>query len=45
MVSATGDPTIAEGEYSLFVGGAQPGDTQAGASVKFNMQGSVKIPE
>ena len=45
MVSAAGDPTIAEGEYSLFVGGAQPGNTQAGASAKFNMQGSVKIPE
>jgi len=45
MVSAVGDPTIAEGQYTLFVGGMQPDDTHAGASVEFNMQGSVKIPE
>ncbi|MFZ0961415.1 MAG: glycoside hydrolase family 3 C-terminal domain-containing protein [Terriglobia bacterium] len=45
MVSAVGDPTIAEGQYTLFVGGAQPGDTQADDSVEFNIQGTVKIPE
>jgi beta-glucosidase len=45
MVTAAGDPTIVEGQYTLFVGGAQPGDTQAGASVEFNIQGTVKIPE
>jgi beta-glucosidase len=45
MVSAAGDPMIAEGQYTLFVGGAQPGDTQSGASVEFKMLGSVKIPE
>jgi beta-glucosidase len=45
MVTAAGDPTISEGHYTLFVGGAQPGDTQAGASVEFKMLGSVKISE
>jgi hypothetical protein len=45
MVTAAGDPTISEGQYTLFVGGAQPGDTQTGASVEFKMLGSVKIPE
>ena len=45
MVSAAGDPTIAGGQYTLFIGGAQPGDTQAGARVEFNIQGTAKIPE
>ena len=45
MVTAVGDPTIPEGQYTLFVGGAQPGDTQTGASAEFKMLGSVKIPE
>jgi beta-glucosidase len=45
MISAAGDPMIAEGQYTLFVGGAQPSDTQTGASVEFKMLGSVKIPE
>jgi hypothetical protein len=45
MVTAAGDPTIPEGQYTLFVGGAQPGDTQAGARVAFNIQGNLKIPE
>jgi len=45
MVTAAGDPMIAGGQYTLFVGGAQPGDTQTGASVGFNIQGTVKIPE
>jgi beta-glucosidase len=45
IVSAAGDPTVAEGHYTLFVGGAQPGDTQTGASVEFKMLGNVKIPE
>jgi beta-glucosidase len=45
MVTAAGDPTIADGQYTLFVGGAQPGDTQAGASTAFNIQGTIKIPE
>jgi beta-glucosidase len=45
MVSAAGDPIIAGGQYTLFVGGAQPGDTQAGVSTQLNIQGTVKIPE
>jgi beta-glucosidase len=45
MVTATGDPTIPEGQYTLFVGGAQPGDTQTGAGVEFKVQGTIKIPE
>jgi len=45
MVTAVGDPTIAEGQYTLFIGGAQPSDTQAGAGVEFNIQGTVKLPE
>jgi len=45
MVTAAGDPTITDGQYTLFVGGAQPGDTQTGASVEFKMLGSIKIPE
>jgi beta-glucosidase len=45
MVTAAGDPAITEGQYTLFVGGAQPGDTQTGASAEFNIQGTVKIPE
>ena len=45
MVTAAGDPTITGGQYTLFVGGAQPGDTQTGVRAEFNIQGTVKIPE
>jgi beta-glucosidase len=45
MVSAAGDPMIAEGQYTLFIGGAQPGDTQTGVSEEFKILGDVKIPE
>jgi beta-glucosidase len=45
MVNATGDPMIAAGKYTLFIGGAQPDDTEAGARVQFNIEGTAKIPE
>jgi len=45
MVSAAGDPMIAEGQYTLFVGGAQPGDSQNGAITEFRVDGTIKISE
>jgi beta-glucosidase len=45
LVTAAGDPTIAEGHYDLFIGGAQPMDTTAGAHSGFDIQGSLRIPE
>jgi beta-glucosidase len=45
MVSAAGDPMVAEGSYQLFVGGAQPSDTRAEAHVDFQIQGTRKIAE
>jgi len=45
MVSAAGDPEIAEGQYTLFVGSAQPGDTKAGADAQFHIDGTIRIPE
>jgi hypothetical protein len=45
LVTAAGDPTIAEGHYDLFIGGAQPMDTTSGAHSGFDIQGSLRIPE
>jgi beta-glucosidase len=45
MVTEEGDPVVSEGEYTVSVGGGQPG---AGASVvgkTFNVTGTMKLPE
>ena len=45
MVSAAGDTQIADGEYRLFVGGAQPADTTSGVDATFRVQGTLRLPE
>jgi len=45
MVTEAGDPIVAEGQYSLSVGGGQP---QSGVPVltkSFNVQGRLTLPE
>lgn len=45
MVSVAGDPEVAEGRFTLFIGGAQPAETKSGAMAQFNIGGTAKIPE
>jgi beta-glucosidase len=43
-VAADGKRSIEAGEYSLFVGGAQPGETGDGVSQKFSIVGKKELP-
>lgn len=45
MVSAAGEPIIAEGQYKIFVGGAQPGEAKAGVDAELKIQGTLNLPE
>jgi len=45
MVTDAGSPIIAEGEYSLSVGGGQPGTGSPGVSSKFHVDGTYALPE
>ncbi|ABF42247.1 Beta-glucosidase [Candidatus Koribacter versatilis Ellin345] len=45
MVNEAGDPIIAEGEYSVSVGGGQPDTGAPTVSGKFQIQGTKKLPE
>jgi len=45
MVSAAGEPMIAEGRYQMFVGGGQPETGAPTASQTFAMKGTKAIPE
>jgi beta-glucosidase len=44
MVDERGEHVVETGEYTLFVGGAQPGDTTGGVSVQLAITGEVKLP-
>ncbi|MGO8787186.1 MAG: glycoside hydrolase family 3 C-terminal domain-containing protein [Terriglobia bacterium] len=44
MVNEQGEHLVAAGEYNIFVGGAQPGDTAGGAGAKLAIGGEVKLP-
>ena len=45
MVTAAGEPVIAEGDYTLSVGGGQP-DTSAQTLTKnFHINGTKNLPE
>jgi hypothetical protein len=35
---------VAPGEYTVFVSGAQPGETAGGASAKLQITGELKLP-
>jgi beta-glucosidase len=43
MVNEQGEHVVAPGEYIIFVGGAQPGDTAGGATAKLTITGEMKL--
>jgi beta-glucosidase len=45
MVTEAGEPVIAEGEYSLFVGGGQPETSAQTLSKNFHINGTKNLPE
>ena len=45
MVTATGDPVVAEGAYTLSIGGGQPGTSAPVVTGNFSVQGTQKLPE
>ncbi|MGA2982741.1 MAG: glycoside hydrolase family 3 C-terminal domain-containing protein [Terriglobia bacterium] len=44
MVNVEGEHIVEPGEYSIFVGGAQPGDTTGGVRAKLVISGEQKLP-
>ncbi len=44
MVNDKGEHVVAPGEYNIFVGGAQPGDTLGGTRAKLEITGELKLP-
>jgi beta-glucosidase len=44
MVNDNGEHVVAPGEYNIFVGGAQPGDTAGGVRTKLEISGEFKLP-
>jgi beta-glucosidase len=44
MVNEKGEHLVAPGEYSIFVGGAQPGETSGGVRAKLEITGELKLP-
>ena len=44
MVNLNGEHVVTPGDYTIFVGGAQPGVTQGGAEAKLAITGEVKLP-
>jgi beta-glucosidase len=45
MVTEAGDPVVAEGAYTLSIGGGQPGTAAPVVTGNFNVQGTQKLPE
>jgi beta-glucosidase len=45
MVTEAGEPIIAEGEYSISIGGGQPNTEAQAASGKFQVKGRLTLPE
>ncbi len=44
MVNEQGEHVVEAGDYAVFVGGAQPGETAAGTTAKLAINGEVKLP-
>jgi beta-glucosidase len=44
MVNDKGGHVVAPGEYNVFVGGAQPGETPAGVRARLEITGELKLP-
>jgi beta-glucosidase len=45
MVSTEGEPIIPEGDFTVSVGGGQPGTAAQVVTKKFNMDGMKTLPE
>jgi beta-glucosidase len=45
MVTELGSPIVAEGNYSLSVGGGQPETGRPGVSGTFHVDGTYALPE
>ncbi len=45
MVSQAGEPIIADGKYSLWIGGGQPNTGAQGVAAKFEVKGTKTLPE
>ena len=45
MVSAPGEPIIAEGEYSVSIGGGQPNTSAPSTAGRFQVKGTKTLPE
>jgi beta-glucosidase len=45
MVTEAGEPIVAEGAYTVFVGGGQPQTGVQGLTGTFNVKGNLTLPE
>ncbi len=45
MVTEAGEPIVAEGKYSISIGGGQPGTTAPVVTGTFSIQGKMNLPE
>jgi beta-glucosidase len=45
LVNEAGDRLVAAGDYTVSVGGGQPGPSTAGASIRFTIKGEQKLPQ
>jgi beta-glucosidase len=45
MVTAAGEPIIAEGEYSVSIGGGQPNTSAPSVAATFQLKGTKNLPE
>jgi beta-glucosidase len=45
MVTEDGNPIVAPGEYTVSIGGGQPGTGAPGVSGKLNIEGQLALPE
>jgi hypothetical protein len=44
MVNLEGEHIVGPGDYNIFVGGAQPGDTTGGVRAKLAISDEQKLP-
>jgi beta-glucosidase len=45
MVTDAGEPIVAEGKYTVSIGGGQPGTSATVLTQTFNVKGSLTLPE
>ena len=45
MVTEAGEPVVAEGAYTVFVGGGQPGTGAPVMTGSVNVKGTMTLPE